>query len=163
MPQSKTSMAYWFPQIEKAGLAVPRTVFLQMSEKAQRYMWNYFDEKPQSEPVQNAFNLFLQELTAACNSVGLPCFLRTAFTSAKHYWRDTCFVPNASREVLSRHVTEIVEFSECADLLGLPWDTWVVRELLPTESAFVAFHGRMPIVPEFRVFAKDGKLICCHP
>jgi len=47
--------------------------------------------------------------------------------------------------------------------MGLRWDVWVLRELLPTTPIFYAFSGRMPIVREFRVFAAYGVCKCLHP
>jgi hypothetical protein len=35
-------------------------------------------------------------------------------------------------DIVQQHVYEIAEASEIADMIGLPWDTWVVREFLPT-------------------------------
>ncbi len=159
---SRTAMSYWLPRIIEAGLPVPRTRFVMMSEPAQSHIWNLFDGNPEPK-TKNALNWFLMNLASRCAEVSMPCFLRTDHTSAKHSWRDSCHLPNSSRETLLGHVLEIAEFSVVADFMGLPWDTWAVRELLPTQPAFYAFRGRMPITCEFRIFVVNGELICSHP
>jgi hypothetical protein len=159
-PMDKTSLTYWFPLIEKAGLPVPKTEILTMPLESQAYIWMAFDcrGKGEAAPVEP----FYDDLKAAARRMGLPCFLRTAQTSAKHSWKRTCFLE--SIEKIRQHVFEIAEFSVCADMMGLDWSTWVVRELLPTIP-----YGRcpnyedFPVCKEFRYFVKEGKVICSHP
>jgi hypothetical protein len=92
----------------------------------------------------------------------LPCFLRTDHTSAKHNWEEACFVKSVG-EVME-HVYKIAEFSECAGMIGIPWDTWVVREFLPTNPIGVCErYGNMPVCREFRYFIEDGRYCCSHP
>jgi hypothetical protein len=56
------------------------------------------------------------------------------------------------------------EFSEIADMMGMPWDTWVVREFLPTSPIGVCpRYGDMPVCREFRYFINDGRYVCSHP
>jgi hypothetical protein len=56
------------------------------------------------------------------------------------------------------------EASEIADMIGLPWDTWVVREFLPTMPIGVCpRYGNMPVCREFRYFIEDGRYQCSHP
>jgi hypothetical protein len=63
-----------------------------------------------------------------------------------------------------QHVYEIAEYSECADMIGIPWDTWVVREFLPTIPIGVCpGYGNMPVCREFRYFIEDGRYVCSHP
>jgi hypothetical protein len=56
-----------------------------------------------------------------------------------------------------------MEFCECADMMGLPYDVWAVREFLDLETSFTAFYGDMPINKERRYFIENGKVICHHP
>lgn len=84
---------------------------------------------------------------------GYPVFLRCGGTSAKHSWKDSCFLP--SREKILSHVYEIMSYAECASGPSLDYDTFAVRELIPTTPAFFAFHGDMPITREFRFFVKN--------
>jgi hypothetical protein len=105
---------------------------------------------------------FIEELIAATTDMGFPCFLRTDHTSAKHSWEDTCFVKSVSD--LMGHVYQIAECSETPDMIGMPWDTWVVREFLPTMPIGVCEgYGNMPVCKEFRYFIEDGRYCCSHP
>ena len=104
----------------------------------------------------------LDPISAVSSVCGFPIFLRTDHTSAKHSWEDTCFVK--SPDDLGPHVFQIAEFSEVADMIGIPWDTWVVREFLPTMPLGVCErYGNMPVCREFRYFIKDGRYVCSHP
>lgn len=100
-------------------------------------------------------------LQAQGEDLGWPMFVRTGLTSAKHDWRNSCFVPSAND--VAPHMNEILEYSAMADLMGLPCDVWVAREMLATEAPFKAFHGQMPITRERRYFVSDGKVIGHHP
>lgn len=48
-------------------------------------------------------------------------------------------------------------------MVGLPFDTWVVRKVLDTDPAFYAFWGQMPITREFRFFVRDGEIVHWQP
>lgn len=148
----KTRLSYWFPLIEAAGIPVPKTIILPAltpKEEGQLYEW----AAGEGECPWLA-DLSVEILTAA-DELGWPCFLRTDYFSAKHSWSRSCFLSDPD-EVMN-HIKTIAEYSIMADLMGLPIDRWVVRELLPTKPAFHAFDG-MPITREFRVFVRDGKV-----
>jgi len=155
---NKTALSYWFPLIEAAGLPVPKTKIIRMPEKAQANIWAAFDGKEGNESDED----FYKELADAAMSLNLPCFLRTDMTSAKHQWERTCYL--SSIEKLRYNVFEIAEFSACCDLMGIPWDTWVVREFLPTiQLGKCQRYGNMPVCREFRVFVDSGNVRCWHP
>lgn len=154
----KTALSYWFPKLLAAGLPVPRTTIIPMPTAAQEDICAAFDGQDGTGAVKPFFDM----LAAAAGEFGFPCFLRTDHTSAKHSWKRSCFLPSA--DDIPGHVSEIIEFSECCDLIGLPWDTWVVRELLPTMPDGVCpGYGDMPICREFRFFVEDGTVRCHHP
>lgn len=159
-PADKTSLTYWFPLIEKAGIPVPKTEILTMPLESQAIIWMALDglRKDQKLPPE----LFYEQLEGAALRMGLPCFLRTCQTSAKHQWASTCFLDSLDR--LRQHVFNITEFSECCDMAGLRWDTWVVREMLPTipYGVCTAYEG-FPVCKEFRFFVDAGKVRCFHP
>lgn len=159
-PIDKTSLAYWFPLIEKAGLPVPKTEILTMPLESQAIIWMVFDCR--DEGKKSPPEPFFDDLKAAAERLGLPCFLRTTQTSAKHSWKRTCFLDSVDN--LRQHVFEIAEFSVCADFIGLDWSTWVVRELLPTiPYGTCPRYGDFPVCKEFRFFVDDGKVRCAHP
>lgn len=162
MRQDLTALSYWFPKIEAAGVPVPRTVLLDMQRAAQECVFAAFDGD--SGPDNgSALTTFLDEIDAAAKTVGgYPFFLRSDHTSGKHNWDKNCFVQTP--EALSRHIFGIVEYSEMAGVLGLPWDRWAVSEFLPTIPLGVCpGFGDMPICKEFRFFVEDGKVRCWHP
>jgi hypothetical protein len=156
----KTSMSYWFPLLDAADLPVPRTKCVSMPvELCRSILMILYGEKPEIDPRNHPF---FGELRAAVEEVGTPCFLRTAMTSAKHSWDKSCFVPDVN--CLVRHVYEIAEFSEIADICGLPYDSWFVRELLPSiKFGTCPDYGNMPVAREFRFFVENGKIRCFHP
>lgn len=103
------------------------------------------------------FTQFVKLLCRAANKIGYPAFLRTGQGSGKHYWDKTCFVLHP--DTMAGHVAELVEWSECVDMIGLPYDVWAVREMLRPLVAFKAFSGNMPISRERRYFVQDGSVL----
>ena len=146
----KTCMSYWYPKIEGV-VPTPKTRLLKTDCK----LWELLEgTKP------NGFGAFLNSLGEEIAKVGRrPCFLRTGHTSGKHEWKHTCYV---SDKTLDWHVYSLVEYSHLVDMIGLPTDVWVVREMLQTEPAFVTDAG-MPVTKEFRVFVDGGEVLCWHP
>ncbi len=83
--------------------------------------------------------------------------MRTAYTSGKHDWTDTCYVTDADK--IRRHVGMLIQDSA---LKELPIDAFVFREFIEMDSKFTAFSRTMPINPERRYFIKDGEIQCHH-
>lgn len=156
----KTALSYWFPKIEAAGLPVPRTKIMAMPLKTQEQIWAAFDGEEGPNP--GSLLAFSKEIAAAAEPFGFPFFLRTDHTSGKHSWEQTCFVAKAAD--IASHLYAIAEFSECCDMLGIPWSVWVVREFLPTiPLGTCPAYGNMPLCREFRFFVDDGWVRCGHP
>jgi hypothetical protein len=147
----RNDLKYWYP-IAQAVVPTPQTTIVTTEIDLEELL----DGRPVAGLVE-----FLGELKAAAQAMGLPCFLRTGQTSAKHSWRDSCFVADA--ECIVTHVRALVEYSALADLMGLDVSTWAVRELLPTRPVMVAFWGEMPIVRELRLFVRDGEIVHEQP
>lgn len=153
--EDKTSMSYWFPLIEAAGLPVPKTVFVEMTDTARRMVYDVFDGKDTAEADTEPF---FAQLTEIANEMGYPCFLRSDHTSNKHSWKRACFLE--SEKGIPAHVLAIAEFSEC---VWLPWDTWAVREMLPTiPYGLCPRYDDFPVCKEFRFFVNEGDVICWH-
>jgi hypothetical protein len=158
-PLDKTSMSYWFPLIEAAGLPVPKTKFVEMTDTCRRMIWDLFDGKSSGD---SATEPFFERVAQAAAEMGYPCFFRTDHTSGKHSWKKTCYL--AKPEDIPNHVANIAEFSECAGMMGIPWDTWAVREFLPTIPYGVCpRYDDFPVCKEFRFFVNEGDVICWHP
>jgi hypothetical protein len=148
----KNCLSYWFPLLQKSGVRIPKTRIV----KTDVELGHLLDSrKPEG------YVAFLGELRAAAEKVshGGPFFLRTGQLSAKHSWKETCYVYPLIE--LSRHVNNLIEESAMCDVLGRPFNVWVVREYIPMVSAFTAFLG-MPINKERRYFIKDGEVLCHH-
>jgi len=144
-------LADWYPLLLAAEIPAPRTVIISTE----------LDLTPLLDGESPAgYEAFLATLQQAASSIGYPLFLRTGYGSGKHDWLRTCLLTDP--EDLDQHVFALVEWSHLVDFMGLPTDTWVVRELLPTVAPFIAFAG-MPITRERRYFVEDGQVRGFHP
>lgn len=150
--EDRNDLAFWFEKLKATGVPVPSTTVVRAGGSVVEVV--YGKHSPHFEPLVAA----LKEAAAA---YGYPVFLRSGHGSGKHDWKDTCFVPDT--ESMGRHVAAIIEWSECVDMLGLPTETWVVREALPLVTTFRAFSGQMPINKERRYFIRGGRVVCHHP
>ena len=158
----RTNLAWWFPRIARAGLPVPKTIVIDMPLDARRWIIAAMEGDNVSRDYYDSYQEFIAKLKSACRQTGLPCFLRTGHTSGKHDWDRTCYVLDAT--IIGRHVRRLVEYSEMASLVGLPWATWAVRELLPTlPLGTCRLYGGMPVCREFRVFVDGSVVHCLHP
>jgi len=158
----KNALSYWFPKIAAAGLPVPKTVIVEMPEEATCVVWEALDG--QDAPVENvlSFDIFIATLGDVIKGLGLPAFLRTDHTSGKHNWKQCCYVTDV--DTLGQHIFALVEQSEMAGMLGLPWEKWVAREYLPVEPVDVCpNYGNMPVNKEYRFFVDNGVIRCLHP
>lgn len=152
MDNLSNDLAFWFPILAKTGVAVPRTEIIKTDCDLLAVCMG---------EIPDGFVSLCNEVDHAAERIGgYPCFLRSGQTSAKHEWEDTCFL--RQWQDIAEHIASIVEYGEMASLLGLPTDTWVVRELLPTMPIGEAFRG-MPVTKERRYFIGGGKVICHHP
>lgn len=149
----RNCLSYWFPKLEAAGLPVPKTRIVTCES-----LLPILDGIPPPW-----FDTFIAELHLAASAVGgYPVFLRTGQGSGKHSWSETCYVK--SHEDLGQHVRNLVEWSECVDMLGLPTNVWAVREMLPTKPVAVCpYYKNMPVNREFRFFVRGGDVCCVHP
>jgi hypothetical protein len=99
----------------------------------------------------------IDELETACAIIGLPAFMRTAYTSGKHNWTDTCYITDI--DYLRQHICRLIEDSA---LKEIPIDAFVFREFIEMDSKFTAFSGAMPVNPERRYFFHNGEIQCKH-
>lgn len=98
---------------------------------------------------------------AALRVGGYPCFLRHDLCSAKHDWRDTCFVAEAGQ--LPSHVAASVEYWHSVNWFANDIYAWAVREYVPVSPvALTAFRG-MPVGPERRYCVRNGEVIDHFP
>jgi hypothetical protein len=148
--ENQDSMLYWHPLIKDLPIPQPKTLFVMLNEEEIK---NLYDESvPQT---------VTEKVKVACDSLGYPCFLRTDLASGKHSWKKSCFIDGETE--LWEHIFEVTEFNLMADIMGLDFKAFAVREFIPMDSKFTAFYGDMPVNAERRYFVKDGKIICHHP
>jgi len=153
MEVDKDSMLGWYPKIKDLPIPMPRTEIIKLNEKEIEGYWKNdsccLDRlHPEAEKI-------------IARHFDFPVFIRTDEFSAKHGWKDTCFVDGLSK--LKSHIFEVIIQGRCADLMGLQCNALVIREFIPMDTKFEGCQGAMPVNPERRYFIKDGKLICHHP
>lgn len=151
MRVSKNSLLIWYPKVENLPIPKPETKIILLTDKELKLL--YGEELPQS--VLKKVGKTIKEYFT------LPVFIRTDLASGKHGWKDTCYY-DGSKE-LSTNLHGILTHNLCADIMGLSFSAFIVREFIPMDSRFKAFYGNMPINPERRYFVKDGEVICHHP
>lgn len=145
------SFGYWFPILQSTGVKVPKTEFVEFGADLSYEIIGEAGFRPTGID-------FLKMVKECADKIGYPSFIRGSHTSAKHYWKDSCYLPN--EDSLSSRVFKIAEFSAFVDI---PCEGFAVRELIPTKPLFTAFHGEMPITREFRFFAKEGAIHWIQP
>lgn len=142
------SMLNWYPKIKDLDIPQPRTEFVLLSEEE---YYSTMDAMPKS--ITEKVEALIKE------KFKLPVFIRTDQSSAKHYWKDTCYY-DGSKE-LWKHLFELCEFNHCADIMGLPFRSIVVREYIEMDSKYKASED-MPVNPERRYFIKNSEVVCHH-
>lgn len=147
----RISLSYWYPRLKQLGILAPKTKWWTTDAD--------FDPLLDGQPSESA-DAFLADLKDRATSWGYPLFLRTGHTSAKHSWKDTCYV--IKEDDLGKAVFGLIEYSAIA-MPSLPTNVWAIREYLSLDIHFTAFRGHMPIATERRYFIEDGKIICSHP
>lgn len=149
----RTCLSHWFPLIEADGVPVPRTQIIRVPGE-----WWKLRMLLDGEPSEQSEFLRKEIAIAASLVGGAPFFLRTGQGSGKHDWSRCCYVTDPTKVL--HHVAALVEWSEMVDMLGLPCDVWVVREMLPTTPLFrCTAYGGFPVVREFRVFVDGDKIL----
>lgn len=143
----------WFPAVEKLGLAHPKTITVRLSHELQSQI---IDNKSLTETTQVEVDDLVKSIQDFGKQYSFPLFIKTAFSSAKHYWKEACSLPDASQETVLSHLAELLNF-QCMNGIETFTPELVIREMLHVEPVFTAFMGEMPVTEEFRVFARDGK------
>ena len=148
---NKNSMLYWFPKIKELDIPQPRTIIVDLEADH----WDIMEVIEGGDPEVIESKMVKIEL--AVYSLGLPLFMRTAYTSGKHDWLNTCYLTEFRK--IRYHILALIEDSA---LKEIPVDAFVFREYLEMDSKFTAFSGAMPVNPERRYFIKDGEIQCKH-
>ena len=144
-----TSMNFWYPLVKDLDIPMPKTEII-LTRKDPFQWWGFLDDDKLSQKD-------LKILYDTARRMSYPLFMRNDFTSAKHSYQDSCYVPNEA--VLERHLYRIVEDSALKDQL---MTSIIIREYIPLDSRFKAFRG-LPVSAERRYFILNGKMSCHHP
>ncbi len=97
-------------------------------------------------------NDFRAELEVFGNA---PIIVKDYVKSQKHYWREACFIPDASD---NKQVEKVV--NRFLELQGEDLNEGLVfREFVELEELTTHSKSGMPLTKEFRLFVKDGKVI----
>lgn len=155
---SPTAFDNWFPSVVELGIRTPKTSILPISAALQMSLIGEAPRTPQTEAELARMQADIQALGV---QHGFPLFVKSSFTSSKHYWAETCCLPDASIETVRKHIGEIF-FYQCMGPHPLT-PSIVVREMIKTKPAFHAFPGKMPVTQEFRFFAGGGTAFGYHP
>ena len=145
---NKNSMTYWYPLISNLPIPQPRTIIVKLAA-------DYWDIMAVCDGDGAAIEAQMDEIQEACGKIGTPLFLRTDYTSGKHSWNDTCYVPEISK--IRHHISELIVDTS---LKELSIEALVFREYIQMDSKFTAFYKKMPVNPERRYFIHDG--VQCH-
>lgn len=142
----------WFHAVEAAGVRHPKTTTLPLSPELQSTL---LDGKPATAQVEEQIDALVLSIQAFGAEHGYPLFVKTAFTSAKHYWAEACSLPDGQPQTILAHLCELLNYQ---GMNGIETFTpeLVIREMIDVAPVFSAFEGRMPVTEEYRVFARDG-------
>ena len=155
----KTSMLYWYPTVEKLKIPAPQTFIIEadcdITEILQKTGGDCLSERSIEKHID------MKQVYEKAKILGYPLFLRSDMTSNKHAWKNTCYVTKESDII--PHLQTLMCYSQLADIInGIPFRAVVLRKYIPMWTLFRAFSMMMPVNPEWRLFAKDGKIICEH-
>ena len=146
----KCSMFYWYPKIKDLEIAQPNT---------EMYAFNEHElELLQEDKISKTI---FENIKPLAEKIGFPLFMRTDFSSCKHGWKKTCYVPSLSD--LNEHIFELLTSSMMQGFLSYSDNGLALREFIPLRTRFTAFHGDFPVNKERRYFINNGKVQCHHP
>ena len=148
----ESSMLYWWPKIKDLDIPQPKTNFVNVNTDE---ILEVLNRKQDTIPQE-------KEIRELADSSGYPVFVRSDHLSAKHSWKDTCYVPDS--DSLMSHIYRIAEDSLMMSMMGeLGPNAIFVREFIPLDMAgFTAFED-FPVSKEVRCFVRNGVLECVHP
>lgn len=152
MTRLSNDLADWYPVLAATGAPTPRTEIVRTDVDLTALL---------HAVSPDGLSDLVGQVTDAAGRIGFPAFLRTGHTSGKHDFARTAFLRSPA-DVLP-HISALVEVSALATDDGLPTDTWVVREFLPIQPAFLAFRG-LPVTAERRYYFNAlGQVTGHHP
>lgn len=161
----KNCITHWFDAVKNSGVLYPETKIIETDAKLVMIPYGEYESlnKEDKDKIADFFSNIEESLKQILTYP--KAFIRSGQTSAKHNWKNTCYIDllecnslEKRIKYISDHILSIVEFSEMAGIVGLPTNIWVIREFLELNTVFEAFYGKMPINREYRFFA-DNKFV----
>jgi len=147
---SADSLLVWWRMIKDLDIPKPKTEVVILTKEELKNLY-----------CGEVHNSILGKVVSVCDKFGYPCFLRTDLASGKFDWENACYVK--SRKTLIKNILGVVEFNNCADIMGLPFKAFAAREFIPMAYRYTAFYSKMPVSPERRYFVENGEVLCHHP
>lgn len=151
-----TCFANWYPAVEELGLRAPKSDWIPVTVDIQKEIEN--------ENLDQAMVLLkpiADQVRTFGEAHGYPLFIKNSLFSAKHSWKDSCYIANADVNI-ERHIALIFyEWLIVGMGAGMARHL-VVREFIDAKPQFYAFSD-MPITQEFRLFASKGKAYGYQP
>lgn len=155
----QNAFPFWYRSVEKLGVRSPKTAIVDFPPLA---TYCLVGDKISDDDKITAEALIagaIDKIRAFGSEVGYPIFIKNSFTSAKHYWNNSCFIKSENDDIRGK-LQELANYLLChTPLIALHV---IPREFIQTNPAFFAFNG-MPIAEEYRVFANDGKILGWQP
>jgi hypothetical protein len=152
---NKNSMVFWWKFVKDLLVPKPFTVIVPFTSDPDIFC-KLLDGRL-NEEEKLTWSSYLRELDEIATAIGYPIFIRGDLTAAKHNYIETCYLEKS--EDISLHCFRLLESSLIGP--GILPTAYILREFIPLEHKFVAFKG-LPIAREYRIFAQDGKVFCCH-
>lgn len=150
---SPTAFENWIGAVEESGANSPASLVLPLSLSIQDM---FMDGGAMAPNDADHLSDLCRQIKDFGAEHGFPLFIKTSFTSAKHYWKETCLLPEAdvTPDNLLNHIFQLCLYQSMSPNVYTP--SLIVRKMIDVEPIFTAFSGKMPITEEFRVFSTDG-------
>lgn len=157
---NKTRYSYWYPKI--GGLVrTPKSMYWSISYNSWCNMLDACEGRCKvNSEILDVAECIYQWTKENCTN---KAFLKDFVFSSKHNWKNACFLDceDLTVDKVLHHMMMIVNDAVCVGCE--PGLGFVIREFIDTSYApFTAFDG-MPVVKEFRMWAKGGELVGYQP
>ena len=116
-----------------------------------------YTPKTTFKSLKGEFNIseFENEINAFGNK---PIVIKDYVKSQKHYWKEACYIPDASnREQVNSVISKFIELQDVDFNEGLVFREFIKLEELTNHSA-----SGMPLTKEFRVFVRNSKVMATY-
>ncbi|MBL4648883.1 MAG: ATP-grasp domain-containing protein [Aureispira sp.] len=113
-----------------------------------------FTPKSIFKPLEENFDI--EDFREGLKSFGNQAIIVKDYVkSQKHYWKEACFIPDASDlENVEKITRRFIELQDVDFNIGLVYRAFVALEHLAEHSV-----SGMPLTKEFRILVKEGKVI----